>query len=71
MVERVYNFNAGPATLPLAALEKAQAELLDYKGTGMSILETSHRSKEFDSVIIEAIDLMREINGRCECGGII
>ncbi len=63
MVERVYNFNAGPATLPLAALEKAQAELLDYKGTGMSILETSHRSKEFDSVIIEAIDLMREING--------
>lgn len=63
MVERVYNFNPGPATLPLAALEKAQAEFLDYKGTGMSIIETSHRSKEFDSVITEAIDLMREING--------
>ncbi len=63
MVKRVYNFNPGPATLPLAALEKAQAELLDYAGTGMSILETSHRSKEFDSVITEATDLMREIIG--------
>ena len=62
MVKRVYNFNAGPATLPLAALEKAQAELLDYAGSGMSILETSHRSKEFDSVITEATDLLREIN---------
>jgi phosphoserine aminotransferase len=63
MVERVFNFNPGPATLPLEALEKAQAEFLDFKGSGMSILETSHRSKEFDSVINEATDLMREING--------
>lgn len=63
MVKRVYNFNPGPATLPLQVLEKAQAELVDYKGTGMSILETSHRSKEFDDVINEASSLLKEIYG--------
>jgi phosphoserine aminotransferase len=63
MVNRVYNFNPGPATLPLPVLEKAQMELLDYKGSGMSILETSHRAKEFDDVIKEASTLMKEIYG--------
>ncbi len=63
MVKRVYNFNPGPATLPLQVLEKAQAELLDYKETGMSILETSHRSKEFDDVINEASSLLKELYG--------
>ena len=58
MVKRVYNFNAGPATLPLSVLEKAQEELLDYKGSGMSIMETSHRAKEFDDVIKEASSLI-------------
>jgi phosphoserine aminotransferase len=62
-VHRVYNFNPGPATLPLPVLERAQMELLDYKGSGMSILETSHRAKEFDDVIKEASSLMKEIYG--------
>jgi phosphoserine aminotransferase len=63
LVKRIYNFNAGPATLPLAVLEKAQGELLDYKGSGMSIMETSHRAKEFDDVIKEASALMKEVYG--------
>ena len=63
MVKRVYNFYAGPATLPLPALEKAQQELLDFAGTGMSILEISHRSKEYDKVHNDATDLVRELMG--------
>lgn len=46
----VHNFNAGPAILPHAVLERAQAELLDYQGRGMSILEMSHRSKEYEAI---------------------
>ncbi len=52
---RVYNFCAGPAVLPEEALREAQAELLDYRGCGMSILEMSHRGKEYDAVHQEAI----------------
>ena len=52
---RVYNFGAGPAVLPVEVLEEAQLELLDYKGSGMSILESSHRGKEYDAVHQEAI----------------
>ena len=63
MVNRAYNFYAGPATLPLEVLETAQDELLDYKGTGISILEISHRSKEFDAVINDASALLREVFG--------
>ena len=63
MVKRVYNFNPGPATLPLPVLEKAQTELLDYRDTGISILETSHRSKEFDDVISQASSLLKEVYG--------
>ena len=48
MGQRVYNFNPGPAVLPLPVLERIQAEMLDYKGTGVSILETSHRAPEYD-----------------------
>ena len=55
MGKRVFNFNAGPAALPLPVLEEIQAEFLDYKGTGMSIVEISHRSKPFDAVINEAV----------------
>ena len=47
---RIYNFCAGPATLPLPVLEKARDELLDFKGTGMSVMEISHRSAAFDEV---------------------
>lgn len=60
---RVFNFNPGPAVLPLWALETAQKEFLDYKGTGMSIIESSHRAKEFEAVIAEAEALMRELWG--------
>ncbi|MEO6953874.1 MAG: 3-phosphoserine/phosphohydroxythreonine transaminase [Polyangia bacterium] len=60
---RVANFTAGPAALPLPVLEEAQRELLDYQGTGMSIMENSHRSKTFDAVHNEALDLARELLG--------
>lgn len=60
---RVFNFNPGPAALPLAALERAQKELTDYQGTGMSILEHSHRGKDYDAVHTEAISLLRELLG--------
>ena len=50
MANRVFNFNAGPAALPLEVLEIIQSELLDYKGSGMSIMESSHRGAEFDAV---------------------
>ena len=50
----VYNFAAGPATLPLSVLQRAQAELVDYRGSGMSIMEMSHRGKEFDAAIKKA-----------------
>lgn len=58
---RVYNFSAGPSMLPLEALKKAQEELLDYEGSGQSVMEMSHRSKVFDGIIKEAEKLMREI----------
>ena len=60
-VHRVHNFNAGPAALPLPALELARDELLDFEGTGMSILEHSHRGKDYDRVHVEAIALVREL----------
>ena len=47
----VYNFSAGPAVLPQEVLKKAQAEFLNYADSGMSVLELSHRSPEFDGII--------------------
>jgi phosphoserine aminotransferase len=58
---RVHNFNPGPAALPLAALERAQSELIDFRGSGMSIIEHSHRGKEYEAVHDEAIALAREL----------
>jgi phosphoserine aminotransferase len=58
---RAMNFNAGPAALPLAALERAQKELLDIGGTGMSVMEHSHRGKAYEAVHNEAIGLVREL----------
>jgi phosphoserine aminotransferase len=55
------NFNAGPAALPLAALERAQKELVDLAGTGMSVMEHSHRGKAYEAVHNEAIGLVREL----------
>jgi len=63
MAKRAYNFYAGPATLPLPALKKAQKELLDFKGTGMSLMEISHRSKEYAEVHAETSGLVRELMG--------
>ena len=60
---RVINFYAGPAGLPLPALEKAQKELLDFAGTGMSVMEISHRAKEYDAVHMGAIGLIKELLG--------
>ncbi|PKM85907.1 MAG: 3-phosphoserine/phosphohydroxythreonine transaminase, partial [Firmicutes bacterium HGW-Firmicutes-12] len=60
-VTRAFNYNAGPSALPLSSLEKAQKELLDYKGTGMSVMEMSHRSKEYEEIHNGAISLMREL----------
>ena len=50
-MKRVYNFSAGPAVLPEEVLKQAQSDLLDYQGSGMSVMEMSHRSKVFDSII--------------------
>ena len=55
MTHRIYNFNAGPAALPLPVLEEIKEAFLDYRGSGMSITEVSHRSKWFDEVINEAV----------------
>ncbi len=63
MANRVINFNAGPATLPLDVLKIVQQELLDYKGAGMSVMEISHRSKYYDQINDEAIAIFREVLG--------
>jgi phosphoserine aminotransferase len=55
------NFSAGPAALPLPALERAQRELLDFSATGMSVMEQSHRGKEYEAVHNEALALLREV----------
>src|SRR5512141_900855 len=62
-VKRVFNFNPGPAVLPLEVLQKVQAELLDYHGTGMSVLEISHRSAEYEDINNTAMALFKEIMG--------
>ncbi|MEJ5299859.1 MAG: 3-phosphoserine/phosphohydroxythreonine transaminase [Thermodesulforhabdaceae bacterium] len=61
MEKRVYNFNPGPAALPIPVLERIQKEMLNFRGTGMSILEMSHRSKEFDAVLNDAIARIKRL----------
>ncbi|GAA3402336.1 3-phosphoserine/phosphohydroxythreonine transaminase [Paenibacillus hodogayensis] len=63
MTKRAYNFNAGPAALPLEVLQQAQEEFVDYRGIGMSIMEISHRSKEYEQVNDEAQSLVKELLG--------
>ena len=58
---RVYNFSAGPAVLPEEVLKEAAAEMLDYKGSGMSVMEMSHRSKVYDNIIKEAEADLRDL----------
>ena len=59
--KRIHNFNAGPAALPLPVLEQIRSELLDYQGSGMSVLEMSHRSKWFDQIINDAVARARRL----------
>jgi len=61
MTERIYNFSAGPAILPLPVLEEAQRDLLSLPGVGMSVLEISHRSKTFDEIILGAEADLRKL----------
>ncbi|WMC92502.1 3-phosphoserine/phosphohydroxythreonine transaminase [Kineothrix sp. MB12-C1] len=60
-MSRVYNFSAGPAVLPEEVLKEAADEMLDYRGTGMSVMEMSHRSKAYDTIIKEAEADLREL----------
>ncbi len=60
-MKRVYNFSAGPAVLPEEVLKEAAEEMLDYKGSGMSVMEMSHRSKVYDQIIKEAEADLREL----------
>jgi phosphoserine aminotransferase len=61
MTERIYNFSAGPAVLPVSVLEKAQSEMLSLNGIGMSVMEISHRSKHFEPILESAISGIREL----------
>lgn len=63
MAKRIWNFNAGPATLPLSVLDKAKADLPDYMNTGMAVMELSHRSKQYDAIHQDAIKLIKELYG--------
>ena len=58
---RIYNFNAGPAALPLPVLEEIQRSFLNFNGSGMSITEVSHRSKWFDEVINDAVTRVKRL----------
>ncbi len=60
-MSRVYNFSAGPAVLPEEVLKEAAAEMMDYNGTGMSVMEMSHRSKAFEEIITAAEQDLRDL----------
>ena len=62
-MKRVINFSAGPAAIPVEVLEQARDEMLDWQGTGCSVMEVSHRGKEYDALHHEAMDLFRELAG--------
>ena len=61
--KRIYNFNPGPAILPLPVLEEIQSELLNYKGSGMSVMEISHRSSWFEDIIEDAVARAKRLLG--------
>ncbi len=60
-MDRVYNFSPGPAVLPTQVMEQAQAEFLDWNGTGMSVMEVSHRSAEFMALAAQSEADLREL----------
>ena len=59
--KRVYNFSAGPAMLPVEVLKEAAEEMLNYKNTGMSVMEMSHRSKDYEMILEEAEENLRKL----------
>lgn len=61
MANRVFNFTAGPSTIPLPVMQRIQEELLDFKGIGASVIEISHRTPEFEEVLFDTIDLVKEL----------
>ena len=61
MTERIFNFSAGPAVLPVPVLEEAQRDMLSLPGVGMSVMEISHRSKTFDEIIGRAESGLRDL----------
>ncbi len=63
MENRAYNFNAGPSALPLEVLRKAKEQFVEFEGSGMSLMEMSHRGKTYEGVHFEAISLLRELLG--------
>ena len=63
MADKVYNFGAGPAMLPEPVMQQIRDEFLDYRGMGVSVIEISHRSKEFGEILAEAKRLFRELAG--------
>src|SRR5260370_12540357 len=63
VAKRAFNFNAGPGALPLAVLERIREELLDWRGSGMSVMEMSHRSPEFESINTAAEQKLRDLLG--------
>src|SRR4026208_17065 len=63
MTQRIHNFSAGPAVLPVAVLEEAQRDMLSLPGVGMSLMEISHRSKTFDEIFARADSGLRELLG--------
>ena len=60
-MSRVYNFSAGPAVMPEEVLREAAAEMMDYRGCGMSVMEMSHRSRDFQDILDEAEKDLREL----------
>src|SRR5215470_5119985 len=62
-VQRVYNFSAGPAVLPVSVLEEIQRDMIALPGVGMSILEVSHRSKAFEDILAQAVADVRSLAG--------
>lgn len=60
-MSRVFNFSAGPSVLPLSVLQKAASEMTDYRGSGMSVMEMSHRSPVYEAIILEAESLLRDV----------
>ena len=61
--QRIYNFSAGPSMLPVPVLEKAAAQMLNYEGSGMSVMEMSHRSKAYEGIIQGTEAALRRVLG--------